>query len=224
MKHLTRLRTRYLVLVPFFGLLLSVSLHAQTDFHGCSTEGDATVTTRSDPALNVLKNRTTVPTDGFAEMHFDDLAQLEVPEGVSKKHRSKWPEPTLASVKTEEDKAVKVAGYLLKIKLEGPESPNCHLPDKADHDFHIWLANSPDDDRSDAIVVEITPRMRAVHPGWTSTNLRKLVTNQTQVRISGWVLLDPEHPDQVGKTRATIWEIHPILKIEAFIGGQWKEL
>jgi len=37
-------------------------------------------------------------------------------------------------------------------------------------------------------------------------------------------MMDPEHPDQVGKTRKTLWEIHPVLKIEVFSGGQWREL
>ncbi len=30
--------------------------------------------------------------------------------------------------------------------------------------------------------------------------------------------------DQVGKTRATLWEIHPILKIEVWSGNRWREL
>jgi len=34
------------------------------------------------------------------------------------------------------------------------------------------------------------------------------------VRISGWLMLDPEHPDQLGKTRGTIWEIHPVMKLK----------
>jgi len=157
-------------------------------------------------------------------MHFDDLAQLDVPDGVNKKHRSKWQDSTIGAVQSEEARAVQVVGHLLKTKLEGPESPNCHSTDRADRDLHMWLANSPDDDRSDAVVVEITPRIRAQHPSWTSTNLNKLVTNKTRVRISGWIMLDPEHPDQVGKTRATVWEIHPILGIEVFAAGQWKKL
>ena len=213
-------RSRHLVVTFFLGLFLSVPAHAQS----CAPEGDATATTRSDPDLNVLKNRITAPADGFQTMHFDDLAQLEVPDGASKKHRAKWPDSTLAAVAAEEQKAVRVIGFLLKKKLEGPESPNCHSTAPANRDFHIWLSNSADDDKSDAIVVEITPRIRAQHPAWTSTNLNKLITNKAQVRISGWILLDPEHPDQVGKTRATIWEIHPILKVEVFTSGQWKEL
>jgi hypothetical protein len=220
------LRATRPVLLLVSGWFLSLPLYAQTGplFHGCPIEGDAKPTTRSDPDLNVLKNRTTLPTDGFIATHFDDLSLLEVPEGVSKKHRTKWSEETLSAVKSEEMKAVQVSGFLVSMKLEGPESPNCHSTNQGDRDFHIWLANSSDDEKADAIVVEITPRVRAEHPSWTSTNLRKLITNKTNVRISGWILLDPEHLDDVGKSRATIWEIHPILKIEVLRAGTWQEL
>ena len=37
-------------------------------------------------------------------------------------------------------------------------------------------------------------------------------------------MLDPEHPDQVGKTRGTIWEIHPIMFIEVEQQGKWVSL
>jgi len=36
-------------------------------------------------------------------------------------------------------------------------------------------------------------------------------------------MFDPEHPDQIKKTRATLWEVHPVLKIEVFQNGQWTE-
>jgi hypothetical protein len=183
MKSIPRIKN--LVFILLVSLLLSLPLNAQTGtlFHGCSPEGDATQTTRSDPALNILKNRTTLPSGGFTAVHFDDLAQLEVPEGVSKKHRDQWPAATLQAVESQEKRAVQVIGVLLKTKLEGPEGPNCHSNDQADRDSHIWLANSADDDKSDAIVVEITPRVRAEHPSWTTTNLNRLITNKTRVRI-----------------------------------------
>jgi len=47
-------------------------------------------------------------------------------------------------------------------------------------------------------------------------------------RFGGWLMFDPEHRDQLpgpGKphpTHATLWEIHPITKIEVFRGGAWK--
>ena len=54
--------------------------------------------------------------------------------------------------------------------------------------------------------------------------LGQIVKKDQRVRISGWLMLDPEHPDQVGKTRGTIWEIHPIMQIEVNQNGQWTPL
>jgi hypothetical protein len=44
------------------------------------------------------------------------------------------------------------------------------------------------------------------------------------VRISGWLLMDQEHPEQLGQTRASLWEIHPILHIEVNEGGSWQSI
>ncbi len=144
--------------------------------------------------------------------------------GSGRPARHTWPKATREAVEAKEQRAVQVVGYLLKVKLEGQESPNCYSDDPKLRDFHIWLANSPDDDRSDAVVVEVTPRVRGRHESWSLTNLRRFVNQQSRVRISGWLMLDPEHLDQVGKTRATLWEIHPILKIEVWSGNRWREL
>jgi hypothetical protein len=211
-------RQAWWALVAFLSVsLLSGSIRAE-DFRGCPVEGDG-----GDPALNRLKNRTEVP-PAYEALHFEDLAGLEVPTGVSKSARSKWPQSTLDALEPQEKRAVAVVGYLLAVKLEGRESPNCHSDEPAERDFHIWLANSPDDERAEAVVVEVTPRIRALHKRWTTGNLKTYVQLKTRVRISGWLMLDPEHPDQVGKTRATLWEIHPITKIEAWIGEKWVEL
>lgn len=220
-------RFRNLILLSFLGVLISANAHGQTGtlFHDCPTEGDATQRTRSDPALNVLKNREDIPANGFDNVHFDDLSAMEVPEGVSKRHRDKWDAQTVAAVDAEEKRAVRVRGVILKIKLEGPESPNCHLDSEADRDFHVWLANSADDEKADAVVVELTPRVRAKHPSWTRAALNQLTgPTKLRVRVSGWILLDPDHRDQVGKTRVTIWEIHPVVRIEVFRAGKWKDL
>jgi hypothetical protein len=50
------------------------------------------------------------------------------------------------------------------------------------------------------------------------------VDGKTKVRISGWLLMDQEHPDQVGKTRGTIWEIHPIIAFDVQRGNTWVSL
>jgi hypothetical protein len=63
-------------------------------------------------------------------------------------------------------------------------------------------------------VVEVSPRLVPVHPLWRLEKLNELVQNQLPVRISGWRMWDQEHPEQIGQTRGTLWEIHPIHRIE----------
>src|SRR5712692_2514012 len=210
---------RTLVVTAVVIAFVAVGLPALAqDFHSCPVEGKG-----GDPALNRLKNRTEVPAS-FEPIDFEALADLEVPKGVSKAPRAHWDRATLTALGPQEKRAVQVVGYLLKVKLEGQEATNCRSDAQQDRDFHVWLANSPDDDRSDAVVVEVTPRVRAQHKSWSLTNLNRLVNQRSRVRISGWLMLDQEHPEQVDKTRTTLWEIHPILKIEVWTGGQWREL
>ena len=210
-------RATIVLLAASVVLLASFAAFGQ-DFDGCPPEGKG-----GDSALNRLKNRVQVRST-FEAMEFEELAELPIPNGIGKKHRSEWPAAILKTVGTQENRAVQVVGYLLKVKLEGPEGTNCGSNVQRDRDFHLWLANSADDDRSDSVVVEISPRFRAQHSSWSLTNLNRLVKQRAQVRISGWLMLDQEHPEQLGKTRATLWEIHPILRIEVWSGGQWREL
>jgi hypothetical protein len=189
----------------------------------CPPQGDATATTGSDPDLNVQKNRTDVPAS-FADMHFDDLANLDVPDGVSKRHRTKWPQAARDAVAAEEIRAVTLIGFLVAQKLEGTESCNCHSENEAERDIHLWLGNDSAATKADAIVVEVSPRVRALHPTWTGVRLRQLAAQKARLRVSGWLLMDEEHPDEVGRSRATTWEVHPIMKIEIRVGNQWVEL
>ena len=108
-------------------------------------------------------------------------------------------------------------------KAGGPEATNCHGADASFRDWHLWLAPTPGKDRRRSIVVETTPAVRANHPTWSLNAIHKLVRDSTLVRVSGWLMLDPEHPEQLGKTRGTLWEIHPVMKIEMFIDGNWTE-
>ena len=63
------------------------------------------------------------------------------------------------------------------------------------------------------MVVELSPRLLDAHPKWPAL-ANAAFQNGLQVRISGWRTWDQEHPDQIGGTRATLWEIHPVLRIE----------
>jgi hypothetical protein len=54
--------------------------------------------------------------------------------------------------------------------------------------------------------------------------LAPLVNSNTQVRISGSLAYDFEHLNVVGTQRATVWEVHPIMRIEVQKNGQWVDL
>jgi hypothetical protein len=86
-----------------------------------------------------------------------------------------------------------------------------------------------------AIIVETTPRVRRDHLNWTTTRLKPWTAhigsnanntyNKQKVRISGWLMLDPEHKDMIDSgLRSTLWEIHPITKIEVWQDGSWVDL
>jgi hypothetical protein len=58
-----------------------------------------------------------------------------------------------------------------------------------------------------------------------SRGLAANAINQQKVRISGWLMLDPEHKDMIDEgLRSTLWEIHPITKIEVWSNGAWVDL
>ena len=181
-------------------------------YKGCPPEGDG-----GDPELNRLKNR--ADSAAWTPATTDAVLALPWPRGVERRRRAEWSRSDATTVAANEGTPIAIEGYLAGGKQEGPESPNCHGADADFRDWHLWLSATPGRDRTRSIVVETTPVVRAAHPEWTLDAIRALARDSTRVRVSGWLMLDPEHPDQVGRTRGTLWEIHPILKIEAQRGG-----
>lgn len=186
-------------------------------FQGCPPEGDG-----SDPELNRLKNR--VDEGSYVPVTFDAIAKLTWPKTIERRRRADWSSADAAAIHKYEGIPVVVEGYLAGAKEEGPEATNCHGADLGMHDFHIWMTQNAGEDRSTSVVIETTPRVRTNHPTWTVQAIEKVARDKRRVRISGWLMMDPEHPDQVGNTRGTIWEIHPIMQIEVQEGGAFKPL
>ena len=147
-----------------------------------------------------------------------------LPFPVAPKSLANWTAPELAQIQPFEGVPVSVVGFLIKIKVEdggSGESTNCHFANADEVDWHVPFAEHPGDAEDTSVVVETTPRVRQSHPKWTPANLAPWVNSQAPVRISGWTLIDPEHRAHLGKFRSTLWEIHPIIKIEVFKNGQW---
>jgi hypothetical protein len=175
----------------------------------CGPTGDATNATAI--ALNTNKNRTDVPGESdYVDVGWSDLKSLPSNR-----------------VKDFVSAPVRVVGFLShKINVENSgkgESTNCHLTGDNEVDWHIYLTDSPAQQIRSAIIVETTPRTRPQH-AWSTSMLAPLVDSQTQVRISGWLMFDTEHINVIGTQRATVWEVHPITKIEVRNNGQWVDL
>ena len=51
-----------------------------------------------------------------------------------------------------------------------------------------------------------------------------VVDSHTQVRISDWLIYDWEHVGVIGNQRATVWEVHPITRIQIQQNGPWVDL
>jgi len=186
-------------------------------FQGCPPGGNS-----GDLLQNRLKNRID-EADSYYPVDFQSILALTWPKSVERTDRMDWTTDETDAISRYEGTPVSIEGYLIAATESGHESTNCNRTDNDMFDWHVTLGENPGDDRSLGIVTEATPRVRQSH-SWTLAQLKDLVKSQAKVRISGWLFFDPEHPDHIGKYRATLWEVHPIMKIEVFKDGQWQEL
>jgi hypothetical protein len=186
-------------------------------FHGCPPTGKG-----SDPYLNSLKNRDKVP--ATAQLFTVPKLIATAPRlPTAKVHREKWTAAQQDLAAQWERRAVTVEGFLLHIVKEGAESCNCGSTQFVDH--HMWLAPTAAAGRTKAMVVEISPRAWGQHPTWaTNTPFNPLIKSKTKVRMTGWLTFDQEHNEQVGKTRGTLWEVHPVTQVQVLKGGKWVPL
>ena len=176
----------------------------------CPPTGDAT--DAKTQALDSNKNRTDIPIPGaYIPVDWNVLANLPADQ-----------------VNQLQGAPVEVEGYLShRIQVENSgsgESTNCHLTNLDEVDWHMYLTNQPAQGIASAIIVETTPRTRPLHT-WDQNKLSQLIDSNTKVRISGWLMYDWQHIGVVGTQRATVWEVHPITRIETQdSGGNWQNV
>jgi len=186
-------------------------------YKGCPPEGDG-----GDPAMNRFKNRTDEAE--YVPVDFDAVFDLTWPKDIERRNRDRWSTEDTATIAQYEGLPISIEGYLVQGRESGEESPNCHGTANDEVDWHVWMTKKTGEDRTKSIVIETTPRVRAQHPNWSLRQVSALARDGLRVRISGWLFMDPEHPDQIGKTRGTIWEIHPIMEMEVQVDGAWVSL
>lgn len=213
------------------GTIRGLDVPRAADFRGCAAEG----TPGNDAPLNVLKNRTDEPPSRSWECR--DVAwmlALPVPAGLPRQMR-RYTDEQREAIASSSGRPVCVEGYLGGVKDEGGEATNCGGSGGADQHIYLVPDALPAGELArradlvprvpDVLVVETTPRVRVAHDTWTTAALRDLRRTQTRVRVCGWTMLDPEHANQVGRYRSTVWEIHPILHIDVRQDdGSWDEL
>jgi uncharacterized protein YgiM (DUF1202 family) len=185
----------------------------------CGPFGDS-----DEHETNQRKNRTDLP-QAVHDVTFMALAMLPYPKAP--KERSQWSAMQLAVIEPFEGVGVRVVGYLAALKPQtggSGESTNCHMTKAAEVDWHMALVEKAGGGEDEGVVIETTPRVRRNHPNWTKTRLTPWVDSTKPVRITGWTFLDPEHRNHLNKYRVTLWEVHPITKLEVKQGTQWVDL
>lgn len=175
----------------------------------------------SDPDTFIRKNRSDSPA-AVHDVSWQSIHDLEYP--VAKPLRKNWTPDQLAEIARYEGIGIRTIGYLVAVKPQNKghgEGTNCHFHQSGDTDTHLALVGTVGDAEKNSVVIEFTPRFLKAHPNWTATKLKPWVDTDKPVRITGWLMLDPDHRNHLNKFRATLWEIHPITKIEVSQDGSW---
>jgi len=181
-------------------MLPNPTMAAQTDltvFDGCGPEGSATKGDAFEE--NPLKNRWQ-PEDSNTGVTLDMLMAAKVDAPL--------PQNSNAAIE----------GILALAKPGGIESCNCGSA--TDIDTHMYIVANAGDDYHHGLIVEVTPRIRALHPDWTQEYLKSL--EGRRLRITGDLLCDKEHrvssfadnPNGKRNWRGSCWELHPVTAIK----------
>lgn len=200
----------------------------------CPAQGRSDDPSRPNkPVLNRLKNRHKAPGD-FKPYKTVKEFLSDKPTDLPHESNQDLSASTRASLEPFVSQGVVVEGYLVTSKVSGDESANCG--GQAGHDVHVWLSDTPAPKgaktaadfrpaKSEAMVVEPTPYWEAkVHSLDGTKLLNKTARAGQKVRVYGWVFYDPEHQDEVDQTRGSLWEIHPVTRVEVLNGEEWKAL
>ncbi len=183
----------------------------------CPPQGEG-----GDNELNLWKNR--VDSERYVSVSFDSVLALTWPKSVEGKMMKDWPAEGRAFIQQYQGIPVKMEGYIIRAWEGTPEPANCSRPWRENLNWHLYFARQPGDERSQAILAEVTPRVRQSRR-WTLDLIRAVILDDhLPTRLSGWLFFDPLHPNDVGRIRATLWEITPVMQIEVFKDGRWLPL
>src|SRR5215203_845790 len=164
-------RRIFLAVVIPIALLLIVWLILAIN---CPSAGIALTTRARD--LHRLKNRTSLP----QAIEFDSritLAALLQPGD----DRSRW----------STNRAARIQGEVIDVAYAGAEATNCFSPCR--RDIHILIATRKEAAKSEHVVVEVTPNLRAIN--WSEETLQKQLVGHW-CEFEGWLYFDVGHAEE----------------------------
>jgi hypothetical protein len=189
----------------------------QITYENCPPEGKD-----GDPLQNSVVNR--VDEGNYQKTEFDALAKLAWPKDAEGKARNQWSKATADEIGRWEGLPVQVEVFPVKVQDNGPEAQNCGSADHSSWQLWVLGTQGSANDLKNALIIEITPRIRANHDGWTMDKLNALIGKNAKIRVGGWISFDPAHAGDVGNNRTALWEIHPVMQIEVQQGDNWQKL
>jgi hypothetical protein len=141
--------------------------------------------------------------------------------GVVDVPAANWTAAARGRVFQPDDMPVSFVGFLSSADAAGAEPTNCGT--RAGVDWHLWLGSQPHAQHILTFIAESTGRVRALERGFNLQQLRSFATQGSKIRITGWLMLDSEHPEHPAN-RSTIWEIHPVTGIDVWTGNHWQQV
>lgn len=198
----------------------------------CPVQGKATKTnTKANANQNKVKNNfcaqgepEPLKVDKAIELH-----QKVMERGISFGSASQVPEDRSGLSELGEGTVVYFIGYIQHAKysnVSSGESVNCKKKGAENNDIHIELIEKKTEtDDCKRISAEVSPHFRPNQ--WNVDNLNEISERKFKVKITGQLFFDASHgacPDNEDGYRASSWEIHPVYKIEVYVGKKWISL
>jgi hypothetical protein len=198
----------FAAMVLLSSICIAQDVYKNSEGKDCDLDG--TATSAKGKKLNESKNRYVAPKPADIDCSVTLAAMLAPGDDVDR---------------FDESKGATITGFVVSIKKGGIEDCNCKATKPIDCDTHIDLALSENAPSTQHVIVEVTPRLRAMMgSAWTTEELSDPDSGikGKWIEVSGWLLFDVMHVKGAENTnpggdhnwRATCWEIHPITSIK----------